>query len=150
MQGAGFEARLSGAIGFEMWEKWTMLATLGAITCLMRGNIGEVVAAPGGSSFILGILDEVVRIVSAVGEAPTAAFVDSARKTLTTAGSTQSPSMYRDLQDGTAIEADQIVGNLLARGGKAGVETPLLAAAYAHMCIYQQRLGTRRSRQTLE
>jgi 2-dehydropantoate 2-reductase len=141
MQDAGFEARLSRAIGYEMWEKWTMLATLGAITCAMRGNIGEVVAVPGGSSFILGILDEVVRIVSAVGEAPTAAFVDSARKTLTTAGSTQSPSMYRDLQDGTAIEADQIVGNLLARGGKAGVETPHLAAAYAHMCVYQQRLA---------
>ena len=51
MQGAGFTARLSPAIGYEMWEKWTMLATLGAITCAMRGNIGEVVAAPGGASF---------------------------------------------------------------------------------------------------
>jgi 2-dehydropantoate 2-reductase len=139
MQGAGFEARLSGAIGYEMWEKWTMLATLGAITCSMRGNIGEVVAAPGGSSFSLGILDEVVRIVSAVGEAPTAAFVESAREALTTPGSTQSPSMYRDLQEGAPIEADQIVGDLLARGGKARVATPLLAAAYAHMCVYQQR-----------
>jgi 2-dehydropantoate 2-reductase len=37
MQGAGFEARLSGAIGYEMWEKWTMLATLGAITCSILG-----------------------------------------------------------------------------------------------------------------
>jgi 2-dehydropantoate 2-reductase len=140
MQGAGFEARLSGAIGYEMWEKWTMLATLGAITCSRRGG-HAVVAAPGGSSFILGILDEVVRIVSAVGEAPTGPFLESARETLTAAGSTQSPSMYRDLQEGAAIEADQIVGDLLARGGKAGVPTPLLAAAYAHMCVYQQRLA---------
>jgi 2-dehydropantoate 2-reductase len=142
MQGAGFTARLSPAVGYEMWEKWTMLATLGAITCAMRGNIGEVVAAPGGASFILGILDDVVRIVSAVGEAPTAAFVESARKTLTTPGSPQSPSMYRDLREGSPIEADQIVGDLLARGGKAGISTPLLAAAYAHMCVYQQRLAT--------
>lgn len=141
MQGAGFEARLSGAIGYEMWEKWAMLATLGAITCSMRGNIGEIVAAPGGSSFILDILDEVVRIVSAAGEAPTAPFLESARKTLTTPGSTQSPSMYRDLQEGAAIEADQIIGDLLARGGKAGVAAPLLAATYSHMCVYQQRLA---------
>ena len=97
MQGAGFDARLSRSIDYEMWEKWTMLATLGGITCLMRGNIGEVVAAPGGAPFILRFLDEVVNVVSAVGEAPKPAFLEGARKTLTTPGSTQSPSMFRDL-----------------------------------------------------
>ena len=49
--------------------------------------------------------------------------------------------MYRDLREGSPIEADQIVGDLLARGGKAGIATPLLAAAYAHMSVYQQRLA---------
>ena len=34
-----------------------------------------------------------------------------------------------------------IVGDLLTRGDKAGVTTPLLAAAYAHMCVYQQQLA---------
>ena len=117
-----------------------MLATLGGITCLMRGNIGEVVAAPDGASFILSFLAEVVSVVSAVGETPNAAFLEAARKTLTTPGSTQSPSMFRDLQEGSPIEADQIIGDLLARGAKAGIATPLLAAAYAHLSVYQQRL----------
>ena len=141
MQGAGFDARLSRSIEYEMWEKWTMLATLGGITCLMRGNIGEVMAAPGGASFILGFLDEVVNVVSAVGAAPKPAFLEGARKTLTTPGSTQSPSMFRDLQQGSPIEADQIIGDLLARGTNAGIPTPLLAAAYAHLSVYQQRLA---------
>ena len=141
MQGAGFDARLSHSIEYEMWEKWTMLATLGGITCLMRGNIGEVVAAPGGASFILSFLDEVVSVVSAVGEALKPAFLEGARKTLTTPGSTQSPSMFRDLQQGSPIEADQIIGDLLARGTNAGIPTPLLAAAYAHLSVYQQRLA---------
>jgi 2-dehydropantoate 2-reductase len=141
MQGAGFDARLSRSIEYEMWEKWTMLATLGGITCLMRGNIGEVVAAPGGASFILGFLDEVVSVVSAVGEAPKPAFLEAARKTLTTPDSTQSPSMFRDLQQGSPIEAEQIIGDLLARGARAGIATPLLASAYAHLSVYQQRLA---------
>jgi 2-dehydropantoate 2-reductase len=141
MQGAGFEARLSRSIEYEMWEKWTMLATIGGITCLMRGNIGQVVDAPGGASFILSFLDEVVSVVSAVGEAPKPAFLENARKTLTTPGSTQSPSMFRDLQQGSPIEADQIIGDLLARGEKAGIATPLLAAAYSHMAVYQRRLA---------
>jgi len=140
MRGAGFDARLSSAIEYEMWEKWVMLATIGGITCLMRGNIGEVVAAPGGASFILSFFDEVISVVSAVGQAPKAAFVEAGRKTLTTPGSTQAPSMYRDLRQGSPIEADQIIGDLLARGGKAGIATPLLATAYAHMSVYQRGL----------
>src|SRR6266566_8762530 len=92
MRGAGFDARLSRSIEYEMWEKWTLLATVGGITCLMRGNIGEVVAAPGGASFIRSFLDEVVSVVGAAGQAPKAAFVEGAR---TTPGSTQSPSMFR-------------------------------------------------------
>jgi 2-dehydropantoate 2-reductase len=140
-QGAGFEARLSRQIGYEMWEKWTLLATLGGITCLMRGNIGEVVAAPGGTAFIRDFLDEVVSIVSAVGEPPKPAFIDGIRTALTTPGSNQAPSMYRDLQQGGPIEADQIVGDLLARGAKAGVATPLIATAYTHMSVYQNHLA---------
>src|ERR1700736_3715712 len=138
MRGAGFDARLSRSIEDEMWEKWTLLAAVGGITCLMRGNIGEVVAAPGGPSFILSFLDEVVSVVSAVGQAPKAAFVEG---TLTTPGSTQSPSMFRDLLQGSPIEADQIIGDLLARARKAGIATPLLAASYAHMSIYQRRIA---------
>ena len=43
LQGAGFDARLSTDIMQAMWEKWVQLASLGAITCLMRGTIGEIV-----------------------------------------------------------------------------------------------------------
>ena len=93
------------------------------------------------ASFILSFLDEVVSVVSTVGEAPKPAFLEEARKMLTTPGSTQSPSMFRDLQQGSPIEADQIIGDLIERGGKAGIATPLLAAAYAHMSVYQRRLA---------
>lgn len=139
LQGAGFDARLSRTIEYEMWEKWVLLATMGGITCLMRGNIGEVVAASGGAAFILSFLDEVVSVVSAVGQAPKAAFLAGTRTMLTTPGSTLSPSMFRDLQQGGPIEADQIIGDLLARGTQAGVATPLLAAAHTHLGVYQGR-----------
>src|SRR5208282_5302808 len=52
MQNANFDARLSAQIEQEMWEKWTMLATLAGVTCLMRGSVGEIVASPGGTDFI--------------------------------------------------------------------------------------------------
>jgi 2-dehydropantoate 2-reductase len=139
MQGAIFNARLSPTIEREMWEKWILLAALGGITCLMRGNVGEIEAAPGGVDFVHRFLDEIVSVVTAVGKPPTDAFLTHAREVLTARSSTLTSSMYRDLQKGSAIEADQIIGDLLDYARRAHVPTPLLAAAYTHLSIYQSR-----------
>ena len=60
---------------------------------------------------------------------------------LTAKGSTQTSSMYRDLQQGRPIEADQIIGDLLAHARRVYVPTPLLAAAAAHLSIDQARMS---------
>lgn len=140
MRGAGFDARLTPEVEREMWEKWILLATLGGVTTLMRGNIGQIAAAPGGVEFVSRFLDEVLAVVNAVGKPPSTAFVTSTRAALTTQGSSQAPSMYRDLEQGHPIEADQIVGDLLARAARTGIATPLLAASYANLSVYQNRL----------
>jgi 2-dehydropantoate 2-reductase len=137
MQGAGFDAKLSTTIAREMWEKWILLAAMGGINCLMRGNIGQIAAAPGGVEFALAFLAEVVAVVDAVGEAPREGFLTIAKAALTAKGSSQTSSMYRDLQNGAPIEADQIIGDLLARGKRAGIAMPLVAAAYANLTIYE-------------
>lgn len=141
LRDAGFDAKLTPEIEREMWEKWILLAALGGICCLMRGTVGEVAAAPGGRDFSAAIVDEVVATVRAVGKAPSDAFVTSTRETLTKLGSAHTSSMYRDLQKGAAVEADQIVGDLLARAKQAGISMPLLSLAYANLCVYQSRLA---------
>lgn len=141
MRGAGFDAWLSDAIRREMWEKWILLASLGAITCLIRGTIGEVEASPGGSAFALGLLDEVVSIAGAVGTPPSEAFLNAARSQLTAKGSPLVSSMYRDLQRGRPIEVEEIVGDLWRRGAAAGLSTPLLGAAYTHLALYQDKVA---------
>ncbi|MGB6309182.1 MAG: 2-dehydropantoate 2-reductase [Steroidobacteraceae bacterium] len=145
MQGAGFEARLSAAIAREMWEKWILLASLGGITCLMRGSIGEIEAAPGGRQFARRFLEEVVSIVRRVGSPPSESFLETAAATLTTPGSPLTSSMYRDLQKGGAIEADQIIGDLLARGREQNIDAPLLAAAYTSLSMHQRRSANPRA-----
>src|SRR4029434_10456762 len=65
LQGAGFEARLSTDIMQAMWEKWVQLASLGAITCLMRGTIGQIVAVPGGPDLSLKMLEESAAVATA-------------------------------------------------------------------------------------
>ena len=70
MHGAMFDARTSENILQEMWEKWVLLASLGAATCLMRGNIGEIEAIPGGADLSRAILRECSAISTACGYAP--------------------------------------------------------------------------------
>lgn len=137
---AGFEAKLTPEIEREMWEKWVLLAALGGICCLMRGTVGEVAAAPGGRDFAAAIVEEVVAAVRAVGKAPSEAFVANTRETLTRVGSAHTSSMYRDLLKGGAVEADQIVGDLIQRAKQAGIAMPLLSLAYTNLCVYQSRL----------
>jgi 2-dehydropantoate 2-reductase len=144
LKGADIGARLSTHITRELWEKWALLSSLGAITCLMRGTIGEVVASPGGAAFALSLLDEVLAITRAVGEPPTPAFVKSAREILTASGSGLASSMFRDVQRGRPVEVETIIGDLLGRATRAGIAAPLLSAAYTQLCLYQRRLDLAR------
>lgn len=139
LRGAGFDARLSQRINVEMWEKWVLLAALGGITCLMRGNVGEIEAAAAGREFTQAFIDEVVAATGALGYPPSPAARNELTSMLLAKGSALVSSMYRDLQNGNPIEADQIIGDLLTRARQAGVATPLLAAAYTSLCVYQNR-----------
>jgi 2-dehydropantoate 2-reductase len=48
-------------------------------------------------------------------------------------------SMYRDMIRGRPVEADEIVGDLVAHAEKNGTAAPLLAAAYTNLSIYAAR-----------
>jgi 2-dehydropantoate 2-reductase len=140
MQGAGFDADLSDNILQDMWEKWVMLGSLGAITCLFRGTVGEVQAAPAGNELALKILAECAAIASASGYPPTEKSGGWTRAMVANPGSSLTSSMYRDMMAGGAIEADHILGDLLARGRGFGLESPLVEAAFVNLSVYQARL----------
>jgi 2-dehydropantoate 2-reductase len=140
LQGAGFDARLSTDIMQEMWEKWIQLASLGAITCLMRGNIGEIVAAPGGAELSIKMLDESAAVAAACGHRPSEDFLSRNATAMTAPGSSLTSSMYRDLRKGAPVEANHILGDLIERGSAHGVATPLLKAVLVNLRVYQDKL----------
>jgi 2-dehydropantoate 2-reductase len=141
LSGAGFDAAISDHIQQDMWQKWVQLATLGAINCLLRGNIGQIVAIPGGSELCLSILAECAGIAAACGHPQTEAFLERQKSALTADGSPMTSSMYRDLKKGLPVEVDTILGDLLRRGQRLALKTPLLEAAFVNLSIYQQEPG---------
>jgi len=143
LQGAGFDARLSTDIMQEMWEKWVQLASLGAITCLMRGTIGEIVAAPGGADLSLAVLDESAAVATACGHKPSEALLSRHADAMTAPGSQLTSSMYRGLRKGAPVEADHILGDFIERGTARGIAMPLLKAAFINLRVYQGGLSKR-------
>lgn len=141
MANARFDARLSTSILQDMWDKWVFLATLAGITCMMRAPIGDIVAVPGGERAILDLLEECRRVAEANAHAPKDAAMQRAHKMLTEAGSSMSASMLRDLEQGSVVEADHVIGDLLACGEAAGLALPVLRLAYVHLKAYEARRG---------
>lgn len=125
----------------EMWEKWVFLASLAASTCLMRGSVGNILAAPGGKDFLLGMLDECSAVAAAEGFAPRAPFLERTRGMFTAEGSQMTASMFRDIKVGAPVEADHVIGDLIARGDAAKVPTPKLRTAYTHLKVYEKQRG---------
>ncbi len=140
LRGAGFDARLSPDIMQEIWEKWVQLASLGAITCLMRGTIGEIVAAPGGAELSIDVLNESAAVATACGHKSSENFLSRTAAAMTAPGSSLTSSMYRDLRKRAPVEADHILGDFIERGRAHGVATPLLKAALVNLRVYQGRL----------
>jgi 2-dehydropantoate 2-reductase len=139
-------ASISGAVASEhivqdMWEKWVFLASVAGATCLMRGPIGSILAAPGGKDFLLGILDECAAVASAEGHPPRAPSLTRTRGMLTAEGSPITASMFRDIKAGAPVEADHVIGDLIARGERAKVPVPKLRTAYTHLKTYEKERG---------
>jgi 2-dehydropantoate 2-reductase len=137
LSGGGFDTELTDSIQLRMWEKWLLLASGGALTTLLRGNVGAIVAAPNGVETARALINEAVAVATASGYSPTSEALARITKILTAPGSSFTTSMYRDLVAGNDVEADQILGDLVSRAHGIGVTTPLFAAADAGLEVYR-------------
>jgi 2-dehydropantoate 2-reductase len=132
-------ASLADDVIQEMWDKFVMLASLAASSTLTRANVGEMLAAPLGEWLVLEALRECQAVARGDGHAPTAAAIERTRKMLTTRGSPFTASMQRDLVAGGATEGDHIIGDLVRRAEKRGIDVPLLRVALANLQVHEAR-----------
>jgi 2-dehydropantoate 2-reductase len=135
---------LSPNIEQDMWEKIVFLSALAATTCLFRGNVGEIVAAPGGRDAMTRALTANVEIATREGHPPRPGLIASARARLTDPAGSWSASMLRDLEGGGAIEGDHVVGWMLDKARKHGVDDTILSLAYTHLKAYEARRAAHR------
>ena len=135
---ARFQGRASTEIAQEMWEKWVFIAAAAGSTCLMRAAIGDIVSAQG-ADLPAAIFRECIAIGQQNGFAPRQAVIDRSLGALSAAGSPITASMLKDLERGAPVEADQIIGDMLARSTAPIAPASLLRIAYIHLKSYEAR-----------
>jgi 2-dehydropantoate 2-reductase len=135
----GFELSISPDPMAAMWHKWVFIATIGALTCLMRGSVGDIVALPTGPELGPAILDEAAAISAAAGHPVPGPQIEATRVAITQPGSSLASSLYRDMRENAGTEVEQVLGDLVARARTFGIATPSLDLATLHLRVYERR-----------
>ncbi|GBQ22253.1 2-dehydropantoate 2-reductase [Gluconacetobacter sacchari DSM 12717] len=134
----GFETVSSGRIIQDMWNKWVLLASLGAVCCLMRATVAEVAAAPGGDEFARAAIAECASIAAASGHPLAEGTLEGIVRLLTSRETPLTSSMFRDLSQGAPVEAAQIIGDMVQRGRAHQIATPILDLTNLNLNVYER------------
>lgn len=136
---ANFSSNLTHPIDQSLWDKWVMISTLGGVTTLMRGSVGDVMAAREGREVIEEMLQEAIAVATENGYPPHPDYLASIRKLLLAPGSGFMASMLRDLERGNPVEADHIIGDMYRRAHDLGHDASVLRMVYCHLQTYEAR-----------
>jgi 2-dehydropantoate 2-reductase len=139
---AGAAVSVPGNIIDAMWAKWVFIASLGAVTSLMRATVGDIAAVPGGQQFARSVLAEAAATAAACGHPVPAGPLHATEQALTAAGSPATSSLTRDLIAGRRTEVEAVLADLAARARTAGTATPLTDLAVLALRIHNRQIGS--------
>jgi 2-dehydropantoate 2-reductase len=136
---AGIEGGLNPNINQDLWDKWIMLGAIASMCSAMRGTIGDIMESEDGEAIMSEILEECRKVAAAEGYPPSDKALGAVKASLTQKGGKSVASILGDIEKSGAVEAQSIVGDMLARARKFGVAAPNLRFAYAHLQTYEAR-----------
>ena len=133
------DAEIDAQMMRAMWEKFVGLATLAAMTCLMRGSVGDILAADDGAALFAQTFAACQGAARAAGFEPREASMAGFRSMMADRQSPLKASMARDLESGGATEGAHVVGDMLKRVAAAGIEPGALRAAWCHLQVAERQ-----------
>lgn len=136
---AGFAAEETDDIRSTLWTKFAFICALAGTTAAIRLPIGEIREAPASRELFRRVVAEVCDVARAESiDLPAdlpdrhVAFADG----LDAGGYS---SLHHDLTHGNAMELEALLGEVVRRGARAAVATPMSDALYAVLQPWQLR-----------
>jgi 2-dehydropantoate 2-reductase len=134
---AGADVTVPGNIVDAMWAKWVFIASLGAVTSLMRAPVGAIAAVPAGQRFAQSVLAEAAAAAGACSHP-----VPAGQLHVTEQALTATSSLTRDLIAGRRTEVEAVLADLAERARAAGAATPLIDLAVLALRIHNRQIGS--------
>ncbi|MGH8822189.1 MAG: ketopantoate reductase family protein [Rhodoferax sp.] len=131
------DAAATSAIELTIWEKFSTLAAIAGATSLLRARIGQIMGNPETRFFQRQLIDEVVAVGHAVGQALRADLADEVMSKLAAMPASFRSSMSEDLERGKPLELQWLSGRVHGLGLQHGVPTPAHSAVYRALVLYE-------------
>jgi 2-dehydropantoate 2-reductase len=132
-------ATASADIMQVMWEKLVHLSTIAGMTCCMRASVGEIARTPSGSALMTAFFETNTAIATSEGYQPSDGFMAEYRAILANPQSPYTASMLRDIERKGPTEGDHIIGFMLEKALKHGLDASLHQIVMVHLQSYEQR-----------
>ncbi|WP_161470991.1 ketopantoate reductase family protein [Tropicimonas marinistellae] len=125
LRGAGIDVEQVEDADAALWEKFVLLASIAALTCLTRLDLGPIRACPETQHLLRAALDEAMAVGKAVCPGLTDTAADRAWSLLQSMRPDVHASMLDDLQRGKRLELDYVSGEIQRLGRAHGIATPV-------------------------
>jgi 2-dehydropantoate 2-reductase len=135
---ASIDAEISTDIGRATWEKFVFLVGLSATTATMRKPVGIVRSHPRARAMLLDAMREVVAVGRAEGIALAPDFADNRLAFCDGLPPEMNASMRNDLERGNRLEVEWLSGDVVARGLRLGVPTPVNRTVFDILSVHAQ------------
>ena len=135
------DAVISEDIMKELWMKVSGAGPSFAVAALLQNRAGSVAETEMGRSVVSAIYEESALVCSAKGYPP----ADGVKTILVEnlwgkKGSDYGPSLLADIENKRKTEGQHVIGDLVRRGKKHNLRTPLLEAALCKIELYENGL----------
>jgi 2-dehydropantoate 2-reductase len=129
--GAEIDAQAVADTASTLWEKLVYLAPLAGFSGAARLPIGPLRDGPEFREAVLRAMREVEAVGRAAGAQLPAGIAEQKLAALEAAPPTMRSSLMMDVVAGRPTEADAILGGVVRRARKAGIDTPVMQALLA-------------------
>jgi 2-dehydropantoate 2-reductase len=131
LAGADIQAEAVEDGRVPIWEKFIFLVSLAGFTGASRLPIGPLWSDPAIRARFLDGCREIERLARAEGIPVARDVVDKIAAYVDGIPGTMRSSLLIDLSQGKRIEVDELLGAVVRRAARAGVEVPILSTLYA-------------------
>jgi 2-dehydropantoate 2-reductase len=114
-----------------IWEKFCYLAPFAGFTGASRLPIGPIWSEPSSREMLIRAFGETEQVARAEGVALLPGVIDRIGKYIDSIPPATKSSLLIDLTQGKPIEVEALLGAVVRRGRRVGIDTPVMAALYA-------------------